>query len=370
MEKRLYNFSAGPATLPLPALEEAQRDLLSLPGAGMSVMEMSHRSKPFAAVLEGAKGNIKTLMNLPDEYKVLFIQGGASLQFSMLAMNLLRGSGKAADYIITGSWGKKAIKEGQKEGECRKVWDGKDEAYKRVPKQSELTLNPDAAYVHFTSNETIEGVEFFTEPETNGVPLVCDASSDFLSRPIDITKYGLMYAGAQKNVGPSGMAIAILREDLLARVPENLPSMLDYKLVVDNDSLYNTPPCFGIYMVKLVTDWLLNTVGGLDKMEVINRKKAATLYDAIDNSNGFYRGHALPESRSIMNVTWRLPNEELEADFVKQAKAQGLSDLKGHRSVGGIRASIYNAMPVEGVEALANFMAAYAAQHATEGASA
>ncbi|MDX9974958.1 MAG: 3-phosphoserine/phosphohydroxythreonine transaminase [FCB group bacterium] len=359
---RVYNFSAGPATLPLPALEEAQRDLVSLPGAGMSVMEMSHRSKPFAEVLAGAKENIKTLMNLPDEYKVLFIQGGASLQFSMLAMNFLRGSGKAADYIITGSWGKKAIKEGQREGETRKAWDGKDEAYNRVPAQSELTLNPEAAYVHFTSNETIEGVEFFTEPETNGVPLICDASSDFLSRPIDITKYGMIYAGAQKNVGPSGMAIVIVREDLVAKRAEGLPSMLDYKLVLENDSLYNTPPCFGIYMVKLVTGWVLNTIGGLEKMEAVNRQKAKMLYDAIDGSNGFYRGHAKTECRSIMNVTWRLPNEDMEADFVKQAKAKGLSDLKGHRSVGGIRASIYNAMPVEGVQALRDFMLDYAKQ--------
>lgn len=363
MDQRIYNFSAGPATLPLPALEEAQRTMLSLPGVGMSVMEISHRSKWFADILQGAKSNIKALMNLPDNYRVLFIQGGATLQFSMVPMNFLRGSGKTADYVITGSWGKKAIKEAQKEGEVRKVWDGKDENYTRVPRPDELQLDPNAAYVHITSNETIEGVEFFQEPDTGGAPLVCDASSDILSRPIDVTRYGLIYAGAQKNIGPSGLAVVILREDLLERVPENLPALLDYKLLADNDSLYNTPPTFGIYMVQLVTDWLLKEIGGLDKMEQINRKKAKILYDAIDRSGGFYRGHARPESRSIMNVTWRLPSEELEADFVKQAAGRGLSQLKGHRSVGGIRASIYNALPVEGAQALADFMDEFRAKH-------
>lgn len=356
MSERIYNFSAGPAALPTAALEQAQRELLALPGVGMSVMEISHRSKWFLEILEGAKSNIKTLLNLPDHYRVLFIQGGATFQFSMIPLNLLRGTGKTADYIITGSWGKKAIKEAMKEGTTAKPWDGKDENYARVPAQSELKLTPNAAYVHFTSNETIEGVEFFTEPETGEVPLVCDASSDILSRPIPIEKYGLLYAGAQKNIGPSGLAVVILREDLLERVPENLHAMMDYKVAAENDSLYNTPPTFGIYMVRLVTGWLLNEVGGLAKMEAINREKARRLYEVIDGSGGFYRGHARPDSRSIMNVTWRLPDEALEEAFVKQASAQGLSQLKGHRSVGGIRASIYNAVPTEGVDALCQFM--------------
>ncbi len=362
MEKRVYNFSAGPAALPLAALEEAQRNLLVLPGAGASVMEISHRSKPFGEILETAKSNIAQLLKLPPSYKVLFIQGGASLQFSMVPMNLLRGSEEAADYIITGSWGKKALKEAQKEGKTRVAWDGKEEHYKRTPLQSELSLNAKAPYCHITSNETIEGVEFQSFPDTGGAPLVCDASSDFLSQPIPIEPFGIIYAGAQKNVGPSGVAVVIIREDLLERAPQGLPTMLDYRVVAENDSLYNTPPCFGIYVIMLVTNWLLHTIGGLDKMADVNRKKAKMLYDVIDASEGFYRGHAARECRSIMNVTWRLPNEDLEAAFVKEAKSCGLDALKGHRSVGGIRASIYNAMTVEGVQALCDFMAAFKAK--------
>ncbi len=363
MEQRLYNFSAGPAALPLAALEKAQRELLVLPGAGASVMEISHRSKQFSAVLEKAKSNIAQLLKLPSEYKVLFLQGGASMQFSMIPMNFLRGSSEAADYLLTGAWGKKALKEARKEGPTSVVWDGKEEGYSRVPAQSELKLNPKAPYCHITSNETIEGVEFTAFPDTAGVPLVCDASSDFLSQPVDVRPFGLIYAGAQKNVGPSGVVVAIVREDMLARVPKGLPTMLDYAMMAENDSLYNTPPTFGIYLIMLVTDWLLETIGGLDKMAEINRQKAKMLYDAIDASGGYYRGHAQAASRSIMNVTWRLPSEELEASFVKEAKAAGLDALKGHRSVGGIRASIYNAMPTEGVKALCDFMTAFKAKN-------
>jgi phosphoserine aminotransferase len=356
MDTRVHNFSAGPAALPLPVLEQAQRELLSLPGLGMSVMEISHRGKVFTEIIQSATANLRTLLKLPDNYKILYLQGGASMQFSMIPTNLLRGSGKPADYILTGVWGSKAIKEAQKEGTTRVAWTGKADGFVRVPKNSELDLDPNAAYVHFTSNETIEGVEFFAEPEVGAAPLVCDASSDFLSRPIPMDKYGLIYAGAQKNVGPSGLAVVIIREDLLARIPAGLPSMLDYRVAAENDSLYNTPPTFGIYMVGLVAKWLLETVGGLDKMEIINRKKAELLYAAIDASAGFYKGHATPESRSIMNVTFRLPDEALEKEFVKQAEARGLSQLKGHRSVGGIRASIYNAITVESVQALVAFM--------------
>ncbi|MBI5094358.1 MAG: 3-phosphoserine/phosphohydroxythreonine transaminase [Candidatus Hydrogenedentes bacterium] len=359
MDTRVHNFSAGPAALPLPVLEQAQRELVSLPGLGMSVMEISHRGKVFTEIIESAKATLRALLRLPDNYKILFLQGGASMQFSMVPMNLLRGTGKPADYILTGVWGSKAIKEAQKEGTARTAWTGKGDGFVRVPKKSELDLDPNAAYVHFTSNETIEGVEFFAEPETGAIPLVCDASSDFLARPIPVEKYGLIYAGAQKNVGPSGLVVVIIRDDLVERVPAGLPSMLDYRVAVENDSLYNTPPTFGIYMVNLVAKWLQDTVGGLGKMEIINRKKAELLYAEIDRSGGFYKGHAAPESRSIMNVTFRLPDEALEKEFVKQAEAHGLSQLKGHRSVGGIRASIYNAIPVESVEALVAFMAEF-----------
>lgn len=356
MEQRIFNFSAGPAALPLPALEEAQRELLVYPGAGASIMEISHRSKTFENVLQSAKSNIAALLNVPANYKILFLQGGASMQFSQIPMNFLRGSGKSADYIITGAWGAKAIKEAKKEGPVSTAWSGKEEGYTRCPAQSELKLDPKAAYCHFTSNETIEGVQFQTEPDTGNVPLMCDMSSDFLSRRFDVSKYGLIYAGAQKNIGPSGVVCVIIREDLLERVPQGLPSMLDYKVMAENDSLYNTPPTFAIYLVMLVTKWLLNTVGGLDKIDAMNRQKAKLLYDAIDNSGGFYRGHAAKEFRSIMNVTWRLPTEELETQFVKEAKAAGMDGLKGHRSVGGIRASIYNAMSLEGCRRLADFM--------------
>ena len=356
MEERVFNFSAGPAVLPLAALEAAQRDFTCLPGAGASVMEISHRSKRFTAIVEKAEANLRNLLNVPDSHKVLFLHGGASLQFSMLAINFLRGSSVPADYILTGSWANKAVKEAKKEGPVNIAWDGKDGNYVCVPKPSELKLTPGAPYVHFTSNETIHGIEFPAEPETGDVPLICDASSDILSRPIPVEKYGLLYAGAQKNVGPSGVAVVIIRDDLLARVPEGLPSMLDYGNLAEAKSLYNTPSTFAIYMIMLVTDWLLDEIGGLDKMAGINRKKAQLLYDVIDGSEGFYRGHADRGSRSIMNVTWRLPSEELEQEFIKTAGEQGLAALGGHRSVGGCRASIYNAMPIEGVRALRDFM--------------
>lgn len=361
MDGRVFNFSAGPAGLPLPVLQKAQQELLEYPGAGASIMEISHRSKAFDEVHAGAKNGITQLLNLPDDYAILFLQGGATLQFSMLAMNFL--AGKTADYIDTGAWSSKAVSEAKKHGTPKVVWTGKADNYVRVPEDSEVTLNSDAAYVHYCANETIQGVEFFHVPNAGGKPLFCDMSSSFMSRPIDITKYGLLYAGAQKNIGPSGLALAILRKDLLEQVPAGLPSLLDYKVMADNDSLYNTPPCFGIYIIKLITEWLINDIGGLEKMEALNRKKAGLLYAAIDESNGFYRGHAKAENRSLMNVTFTLPNEALEKDFVKQATAQGMVELKGHRSVGGCRASIYNAMPLAGCEALAAFMKEFAAKN-------
>lgn len=352
--QRIFNFSAGPATLPLPVLEQAQAEMLCYPGAGASVMEISHRSKAFAGILEEAKTNIKALLGMSDDYHVLFTPGGATMQFSMLAMNFLRGG--SADYVNVGSWAGKAIKEAARCGTARIAWSGKSENYTRIPADSELDLDPAAAYVHITSNETIQGIQFPVEPDVKGKPLFCDASSDFLCRPTDISKYALLYAGAQKNIGPSGTAVVLLRKDMLEQVPDNLPPLLDYKLMVENDSLYNTPATFTIYIISLVSRWLLKDIGGLDKMHAINQGKAKMLYDVVDASGGFYRGHALPESRSIMNVTFRVGDEEQEKRFLAEATAAGLDALKGHRSVGGCRASIYNAMPVEGVAALRDFM--------------
>ncbi|MBW7865961.1 MAG: 3-phosphoserine/phosphohydroxythreonine transaminase [Candidatus Hydrogenedens sp.] len=354
MSERVFNFSAGPATLPLPVLERVKEELLAYPGAGASVMEISHRSKAFLSILAEAKADLKALLNLSDDYHVLFTPGGATMQFTMLAMNFL--AGKKADYLNVGSWAGKAIKDGKRYGETRVAWSGKDENYVRMPADSELDLDPGAEYVHITSNETIQGIQFRTEPAVNGKPIICDASSDFLSRPLDMAKYGMIYAGAQKNVGPSGTAVVVLRADMLERVPENLPPLLDYRVTVENDSLYNTPASFTIYIIGLVMKWLRNEIGGLEAMQKINEEKAALLYEAIDASGGFYRGHALPGSRSKMNVTFRVGDEEQEKRFIAEATAAGLDALKGHRSVGGCRASIYNAMPVEGVRALRDFM--------------
>jgi len=353
MTERIFNFSPGPAVLPVPVLEEAQRDLLSLPGVGMSVMEISHRSKTFDEIIAGAESGLRELLNIPSNYHILFLQGGASLQFSMVPMNFLPADG-SADYILTGSWGKKALKEAKKVGAVNVAATMADGGFTRVPSREEISLSPHAAYVHITSNETIEGVEWKREPEVGDVPLVADASSDILSRAIDVSKYGIIYAGAQKNMGPSGLTVVILREDLLQRAPENLPAMLDYRTHVENKSLYNTPNTWGIYIFRLVCNWLKDK-GGLAAMERENEEKAQLIYDAIDVTD-FYRGHADADCRSIMNVTFRLPDQELEKKFVTEATAQGLDGLKGHRSVGGIRASIYNAFPRAGVEALVSFM--------------
>jgi phosphoserine aminotransferase len=356
MTKRVYNFSAGPAVLPLPALEQAQRDLVALPGVGSSVLEISHRSKTFTEIIEQAEANLRRLLSIPESYHVLFLQGGAQMQFGMVAMNILRGTKKAADYILTGSWGKKAMSEAKTQGGVRVAWDGDATRYTRVPDKGELDLRSDAAYAHITSNETIQGVQFPAEPDVGEVPLVCDASSDFLCRPVPVEKYGVLYACAQKNAGPAGVTVVIIREDLVARSPTDLPSMLSYRVMADGKSLFNTPPVFSIYMVKLVTDWLLDEIGGLDQMHRINQEKAKLLYDAIDQCGGFYDGHADPGSRSIMNVTFRLPSDELQDKFLEEAAARDLVALKGHRSVGGFRASIYNAMPTEGVRKLRDFM--------------
>jgi phosphoserine aminotransferase len=353
MTERIFNFSAGPAVIPVPVLEEAQRDLLALPGVGMSVMEISHRSKTFDEIISGADAGLRELLNIPKDYAVLFLQGGASLQFAMVPMNFL-SLDRSADYVVTGSWGKKAVKEAQKFGQVNLAANTADGGFTRVPAQDELQLDPGAAYVHITSNETIGGVEFKSEPAVGDVPLVCDASSNILSRPIPVEKYGLIYAGAQKNMGPSGVTLVIIREDLLPRVREGLATMLDYRTHVKDKSLHNTPNTWGIYIINLVCKWLKEK-GGLTAMQIENEAKARLLYDAIDATE-FYRGHADPDSRSNMNVTFRLPSEDLEKKFASEATAAGMDGLKGHRSVGGIRASIYNAFPWEGCEALVGFM--------------
>jgi phosphoserine aminotransferase len=353
MTERIYNFSAGPAVLPVSVLEQAREEMLSLPGVGMSVMEISHRSKTFQAIIDSAEAGLRELLGIPENYHVLFLQGGASLQFSMIPMNFLP-EGASADYIITGAWGKKALKEAKKQGTTNVAADMADSRYTRTPDQGELKLDANAAYVHITSNETIEGVEFKYDPDTNGVPLVCDASSDICSRPVDVSKYALIYAGAQKNLGPSGVTVVILRDELLRKIPDGLHTMLDYRTHVENKSLYNTPNTWGIYILDLVCKWVKDK-GGLTGMHAENETKAAMIYDTIDATE-FYRGHAVREARSLMNVTFRLPSEELEKKFTSEATAQGLDGLKGHRSVGGIRASIYNAFPRDGVEKLVEFM--------------
>ena len=351
--QRLFNFSAGPAVLPEPVLLEAQRDLVALPGVGMSILEISHRSKTFEAILARTEADLRRLGGVPANYKVLFLQGGASMQFSMVPLNLLT-AGATADYIVTGGWSQKAVKEAQRVGTVHIAGSTEGENFARIPRQDELTLTPGAAYVHFTTNNTLFGTEWASEPAVGDVPLVADTSSDMFSRPIDVAKYGLIYAGAQKNLGPSGVTLVIVRDDLLARSTKSLHTMLNYAVHAENGSMYNTPPCFGIYLMGLVMQWAL-AQGGLDAVGTINARKAAALYAEIDRT-GFYRGTAQPDSRSRMNVTFRLPSEELENRFVKDATAAGLDGLKGHRSVGGMRASIYNAFPEAGVTALVEFM--------------
>jgi phosphoserine aminotransferase len=361
---RVWNFSAGPAALPLPVLEQARDELLALPGAGASVLEISHRSSAFEAIADETEANLRELLEIPDTHRVLFLQGGASLQFAMVPMNFL--GDRRAQYVVTGAWSAKAVAEARRLGRVDVVWDGVGDGYASAPDLAELALDDAAAYLHVTSNETIAGVELaagFERRTTGAPPLVCDASSDFLSRPIDVARFGAMYAGAQKNAGPAGLTIVILDDALAARGTPGLPTMLDYRTHIEYRSLYNTPPTFAVYVLMLVTRWLRDEIGGLDKMAERNEEKAGLLYDAIDASGGFYRGYARSDARSRMNVTWRLADEELERAFVEEARADGLAELKGHRSVAGIRASIYNAMPVEGVRALRTFMDGFAARH-------
>jgi phosphoserine aminotransferase len=357
---RVFNFSAGPAVLPVSVLEEIQRDLVALPGVGMSILEISHRSKAFESVLARAEADIRTLGSIPDDYKVLFLQGGASLQFSMVPMNLLT-AGATADYIDSGSWAEKAIKEAKKTGSVNVAASTKGENYSRLPRQAELKLTPGAAYVHMTSNNTIEGTEYHDLPDVGDVPLVSDTSSDMFSRPIDVSRHALIYSGAQKNMGPAGLTVVIVRDDMLARSQKTLPTMLNYAVHAENGSLYNTPPAFAVYALGLVMQWLIRE-GGLAAIAEVNERKAQKLYAEIDRT-GFYRGTAHKDDRSRMNVTFRLVSEELETAFVKESTAAGLDGLKGHRSVGGMRASIYNAFPEAGIDALVAFMKEFERTH-------
>jgi phosphoserine aminotransferase len=353
---RIFNFSAGPAVLPLPVLEEIQRDLVALPGVGMSILEISHRSKEFESILAETESNIRALAGVPSNYRVLFLPGGASLQFSMVPMNFLASSA-TADYIDGGSWAEKAIKEAKKAGTVNVAASTKGEGYTRIPSQNELKLTPGAAYVHMTSNNTIEGTEYKQLPDVGATPLVSDTSSDMFSRPLDVSRHALIYSGAQKNMGPAGVTIVIIRDDLVARSAarkSSLPTMMNYAVHAENGSLYNTPATFAVYAVGLVMKWLAEQ-GGLTAIAKSNERKAGKLYAEIDRT-GFYRGAARKEHRSLMNITFRLPSEDLEKNFITESTAAGLDGLKGHRSVGGVRASLYNAVPEDGVDALVNFM--------------
>ncbi len=352
-ENRIYNFNAGPAALPLSVLEEVKESFLNFAGSGMSITEISHRSKLFDDVINDAVLRTKRLLKLDDRYQVLFLQGGASLQFTMIPMNLLP-DGNTADYVDTGTWSSKAIKEAQLLGKNIKVVaSSKDTNYSYIPKN--IQFNNDAAYIHITSNNTIKGTQWVGFPNTGGIPLIADMSSDIMSRSFDPKPFGMIYAGAQKNIGPAGVCMVIIREDMLKTVPDNLPSMLKYTTFSSSNSLYNTPPCFSIYVIQLVLKWLEETIGGLDKIEEINKEKARLLYETFD-SGSFYKGTAEKGSRSLMNVTFRLPNEELEGKFIQEATKSGFGGLKGHRSVGGCRASIYNATTLDAIRALIGFM--------------
>ena len=354
MTKRVHNFNPGPAALPMEVLQQAQAEMLDYKGSGMSVMEISHRSKEFEAIINEAQTDLRDLLKIPPNYRILFLQGGASLMFAMIPMNF-RPTGASVDYIVTGSWSKKAFKEAQKLGTAKAAANLEADNFNHLPAQSELKLDPQAAYLHFTSNETIHGVEYSTEPvPPKGVPLICDASSDFISRPLDVSRYGMIYAGAQKNAGPAGVVACIIRDDLLEKVPANLPNLLDYKTLAADNSLLNTPPCWSIYITGLVFKWAKG-LGGLEAISRRNQTKAGMVYKAIDESGGFYKGH-VKSDRSLMNVTFRLPSETLEEQFASEAKKRDLIGLKGHRSVGGMRASLYNAVTVESAQELVKFM--------------
>ncbi len=355
---RKYNFFAGPATLPLPVLEQMRDELVDYNGIGLSLIETSHRSKEYDQVHNGAIALIKELLAVPDNYKILFLGGGATLQFSMIPLNFL-GEGKSCDFTITGSWAKKAYNDSKKRGTVNVIFDGAENNFTKIPDTSSLTITPDAAYLHITSNETIQGIEWRNFPDTGNVPLIADMSSDIMSRPLPIEKFGLIYAGAQKNLGPSGSTLVIIREDIIERFPDTLTAYLNYKTHADKNSLYNTPPVFAIYAVKLVAEWVKGQ-GGLNAMTELAEKRSSLLYNTIEQSSGYYSCPVDKLSRSKMNVVFRLPDENLEKKFVEEATKEGMIGLKGHRSIGGCRASMYNAMPVEGATTLADFMKKFA----------
>lgn len=355
---RVHNFSAGPAALPRPALERAQHELFDFAGTGVSVMEISHRTREFEALNREAQSLLRELMNVPRNYKILFLQGGASLQFGMVPMNLL--AGKSADYILTGVWGEKAHKEAKRFGTARVAATTAPTNHDRIPSQQELQLDSAAQYVHITTNNTISGTQWHYIPETGKVPLIADMSSDILSRPVDVSRYALIYAGAQKNMGIAGLTAVIIREDLLERCPSDLTSMLNYRIHSENDSLYNTIPTFAVYMTRNVLEWL-KAIGGLSEIERINRAKATLLYDCIERHPKLYDGHAVAAARSLMNVTFRLPTPELEKKFLAGCAERNMMGVRGHRLVGGCRASIYNAVPIDSVRALVTYMDEFAA---------
>ena len=358
---RVYNFSAGPSQLPECVLKKAAAEMLDYEGSGQSVMEMSHRSKVYDSIIKGAEALVRELMNVPDNYKVLFLQGGASSQFSMIALNLMNKS-KKADYVITGQWAKKAYKEGARYGEANVVASSEDKTFSYIPKLDPETFTKDADFFHICMNNTIYGTKWNTLPETGDVPLVADISSCIMSEPIDVSKFGVLYAGAQKNLAPAGVTLVIIREDLIGNAQDITPTMFNYKTHADADSLFNTPPCYTIYIAKLVMEWIKNEMGGLEKMKEYNEKKAKILYDFLDSSEMF-KGTVVPEDRSLMNVPFVTGDADLDAKFVKEATDAGFVNLKGHRSVGGMRASIYNAMPIEGVEKLVEFMKKFEADN-------
>ena len=361
-----FNFSGGPGALPESVLEETQRAIRQVPGQELSVLGMSHRSGWFRNVVDEAEANIRELLRVPGDYRVLFLQGGGTLQFSMVPMSFLRGSGRVAEYLHTGYWSGKAIDEARREGQVRVLWSGEDGGFRRFPGEHELNFDSKAAYLHYVANETVEGLQFHRLRGVEGVPRICDMSSDFLSRPFDVSRFGLVYAHAQKNLGPAGVTVVVVHDDMLRRVPDNLPSMLDYRKHAESGSIYNTAPVFAIYVTMLVTRWLRDEIGGVEQMQVLNAAKAARLYAAIDQSGGFYRGHAATKDRSLMNVAFRLPTEELEQKFLELAQIAGFHGLNGHRSLGGIRASIYNAVTLEAVESLCEFMEFFGDSHRAE----
>ena len=359
---RVYNFSAGPSMLPEAVLNKAAAEMLDYEGSGQSVMEMSHRSKVYQSIIDTTEALLREIMNIPENYKVLFLQGGASSQFAMVPMNLMTGSGKA-DYVVTGQWAKKAYKEAARYGNVNVVASSEDKTFSYIPKLDKSTFTPDADYFHICMNNTIYGTVYHELPDTGDVPLVADISSCVLSRPIDVSKFGVLYAGAQKNMAPSGVTVVIIREDLIGKAMDITPTMFNYQTHADNGSMFNTPPCYTIYVMKLVLEWIKNEIGGLDKMQELNEKKAKLLYDFLDNSK-LFKGTVVPEDRSLMNIPFVTGSDELDAKFVKESTAAGFVNLKGHRSVGGMRASIYNAMPLEGVEKLVAFMQKFEEENA------